>query len=50
VKTAGAFVPGTLADSAAPNGSFYYSSDQSALCWKDSGGDVYTIDLTGPAS
>ena len=38
-----ALVPKTLADSAAPNGSIYYSSDASKLVFKDSGGTVHDL-------
>jgi len=49
VKTPGAYTPGTMADASAPNNSIYYSSDQSALCYKDSGGVTKTIDLSAIA-
>lgn len=36
----GTIEPITLQDSSAPNNSIYYSSDQSKLVYKDSGGTV----------
>lgn len=47
--TTKAINPATLADSAAPNNSIYYSSTQSALCYKDASGVVKTIDLSAIA-
>jgi len=38
-----ALVPKTLADSAAPNGSIYYSSDAAKLVFKDAGGTVNNL-------
>jgi hypothetical protein len=35
-----------VSDARAPNNSIYYSTDQSALCYKDSSGTVTTIDQT----
>lgn len=39
----GAIQPATLTDSAAPNNSIYYSSTQSKLAYKDSGGTVNVL-------
>jgi hypothetical protein len=39
----GYFVPKTSTDAAAPNNSIYYSSTQSALVYKSSGGTVYIL-------
>jgi len=42
------WAPPTSTDAAASNGEIFYSSDQSALCYKDSGGTVYRLH-GGPA-
>ncbi|WP_437230511.1 hypothetical protein SH661x_002005 [Planctomicrobium sp. SH661] len=39
----GAFAPASIADSAAPSNSFYYSSTQSKLVFKDSGGTAHPL-------
>lgn len=38
-----ALVPATLADSDAKNGTIYYSSTQSKLVFKDSGGNINAL-------
>jgi len=43
VKPHGTFQPPSLADSAAPNNSIYYSTDASKLVYKDSGGSVHNL-------
>lgn len=39
----GAFVPASLADTDAANGTIYYSTDASKLVYKDSGGTVNNL-------
>lgn len=41
--TTGAFTPPSMADSAAPNNSIYYSTTASKLVYKNSGGSVNNL-------
>lgn len=43
ITASGAITPATLTDAAAPNSSIYYSSTQSKLVYKDSGGAVNVL-------
>lgn len=46
-KTGGGYTPAKLADTDAPNDSFYYSSTQSSLAYKDGSGSIVAIGGTG---
>lgn len=46
IRGDGTILPVSIADTDAQNNSIYYSTTQSALVYKDSGGDVYTFDMT----
>ena len=43
LTASGTITPGSLADAAAANGTIYYSTDQSKLVYKDSGGTVNVL-------
>jgi len=46
IRGDGTILPVSKADTDVQNNSIYYSTTQSALAYKDSGGDVYTFDMT----
>lgn len=45
-STLGIIIIKRYEDTSAPNSSIYYSTDQSALCYKNEAGAIFTIDVT----
>ena len=44
---AGGYIPIQTTDNSASNNSIYYSTDQSAICYKDPSGNIHIFDMTG---